>query len=165
MYHMMMHNQRDFFAGLMYCAAGTAFAVGATNYSIGTGARMGPGYFPLMLGVILGVIGVVIMLFALRPQTDDSDGKIGAWAWKPVACIIGANLLFGVAIGGLPSLGVPSLGMIVGIYALVTVASLASESSRMHKVLMLATVLAAGSYLAFIVLLKLQIPVWPSFIV
>ena len=50
---MKIKSQKDFWAGLMYMAVGTAFAVGAKNYTIGTGARMGPGYFPMILGVLL----------------------------------------------------------------------------------------------------------------
>ena len=48
---MNIESQKDFFAGLMFMSLGVAFAWGATFYSIGTGARMGPGYFPLMLGI------------------------------------------------------------------------------------------------------------------
>ncbi len=160
---MMIKNQKDLFAGLMYFVMGIAFAIGATSYNVGTGARMGPGYFPIMLGVLLALIGAVIMFTSLGSRPVES-GRIGRWAWKPVAYIIGANLLFGMALGGIPKLHIPALGMIVGIYALVLVASLASNTFRLHKVLMLATVLAIGSYMAFIVLLGLQIPVWPSFI-
>jgi len=160
---MMIRNQKDFFGGMLFSAMGIAFAIGATNYNVGTGARMGPGYFPIMLGVILAFIGVVIMLTGLKGNASE-EARIGRWAWRPLGYIIGANLLFGVALGGLPRLHIPALGMIVGIYALVIVASMASDTFRWHRVLILATVLALGSYLAFIVLLNLQIPVWPSFI-
>ncbi|MDP3170649.1 MAG: tripartite tricarboxylate transporter TctB family protein, partial [Polaromonas sp.] len=57
---MNIKNQKDFFAGLMFMGVGVAFAWGATNYNVGTGARMGPGYFPLMLGVLMAVIGAAI---------------------------------------------------------------------------------------------------------
>ena len=46
---MRIKSQKDFFAGLLYMGIGIAFAWGATNYNIGDGARMGPGYFPLVL--------------------------------------------------------------------------------------------------------------------
>jgi hypothetical protein len=131
---MKIKSQKDFFAGLMFMVVGIAFAWGATNYTIGEGARMGPGYFPLR------------------------------WAWKPLAFIIGANLIFGICLGGIPKLGIPALGLIVGIYALVFVASLAGDEFKAREVAILATVLAIGSYLAFVVALKLQFPVWPSFI-
>jgi len=157
-------SQKDFFAGLMFTAVGVAFGWGATNYTIGEGARMGPGYFPLMLGILLAVLGAFIMFEALVVETADGE-KIGKWAWKPLGFIIGANLLFGVLLGGLPSIGVPAMGMIVAIYGLTIVASLAGERFNLKEVLILATILAIGSYLAFVVLLKLQFPVWPSFIV
>lgn len=160
---MMIKNHKDFFAGLMFCAMGSAFAIGATNYNVGEGARMGPGYFPIMLGVILALMGVVIMLTGLGSRRVEA-GRVGRWAWQPVGYILGANLLFGLALGGVPALHIPAMGLIVGIYALVLVSSLASNTFRLHKVLILATVLSIGSYLAFIVLLKLQIQVWPSFI-
>ena len=57
---MKIKSQKDFFAGLMFMVVGIAFAWGATNYTIGEGARMGPGYFPLMLGILLALIGVFV---------------------------------------------------------------------------------------------------------
>ena len=73
-------------------------------------------------------------------------------------------LVFGVLLGGLPSIKLPSMGLMVAIYALVVIASKAGDNFKLRDVLILATILAAGSYLAFIVLLKLQMPVWPTFI-
>ena len=124
---------------------------------------MGPGYFPLLLGVLLAVLGGVITFKAMIIETEDGD-KIGTWAWKPVFFISAANLLFGVLLGGLPSIKLPAMGMIAAIYALTLVAALAGEEFKLKEVLGLATVLAVLSYLTFIVLLKLQFPVWPAFI-
>jgi len=76
----MILSQKDFFAGLLYAVVGGAFAIGATGYNLGTAARMGPGYFPLMLGVLLGVIGLYIMFKAVVVKTADGD-KIGKWGW------------------------------------------------------------------------------------
>jgi hypothetical protein len=160
---MKIKSQKDFFSGVMFSAVGTAFAWGATTYNVGQGARMGPGYFPLMLGILLAVLGAVVIFYSLVVETEDGD-PIGKWAWKPLGYIIGANLLFGVLLGGLPSIKVPAMGMIAAIYALTIVSSLAGERFKLRDVLILATILAIGSYLAFIVLLKLQIQVWPSFI-
>lgn len=160
---MRIKSQKDFFAGLMFMVVGIAFAWGATNYNIGTGARMGPGYFPLMLGILLAVIGVFITFEAMVVETEDGE-KIGKAAWKPLFFIIAANLIFGICIGGLPAIGLPAMGLIVGIYALTFTASLAGEEFRAREVFFLATVLAALSYGAFIVALKLQFPVWPTFL-
>lgn len=160
---MKIKSQKDFFSGLMFMGIGVAFAWGATSYSVGTGARMGPGYFPMMLGILLAILGGVILFDSMVIETEKGD-KIGKWAWRPVRYILGANLVFGILLGGLPSIKLPAMGMIAGIYALTIIASLADDGFKLKPVLILATVLSAGSYLAFIVLLKLQIPVWPTFI-
>ena len=160
---MNIKSQKDFFSGLMFMGVGVAFAWGATNYTVGTGARMGPGYFPLLLGVLLAVLGGVITFKALVVETEDGD-KIGTWAWKPLFFIILANLTFGLMLGGLPSIKFPAFGLIVAIYALTLIASVAGDKFKLKEVLILATVLSIMSYLAFIVLLKLQFPVWPTFI-
>ena len=124
---------------------------------------MGPGYFPLLLGILLAVLGAAITFNSLVVNTPDGD-KIGAWAWKPLFFIIAANVVFGLMLGGLPSIKLPAMGMIVGIYALTFIASMAGEEFNLKAVAILATVLAFISYMAFIVLLKLQFPVWPTFI-
>lgn len=160
---MNIKSQKDFFSGLMFMSVGVAFAWGATNYTLGDGARMGPGYFPLMLGVLLAVLGGVITFQALVVETVDGD-NVGAFAWKPLILIILANVLFGVLLGGLPSIKLPAMGLIVAIFALTFVASAAGEDFSIKSCLILSTVLAIGSYLAFIVVLKLQFPVWPTFI-
>jgi hypothetical protein len=159
----MIKSQKDFFSGLMFTLVGAGFAWGATNYNVGTGARMGPGYFPLLLGIFLAVLGAFITFYSLVEHTEDGE-PVGSFAWKPIVYILGANLIFGVLLGGLPSIGLPPMGLIAGIYALVIVASKAGETFDLKEVLILATVLAIGSYLAFIVALKLQMPVWPVFI-
>jgi hypothetical protein len=156
-------SQKDFFSGLMFMGVGVAFAWGASSYTIGNGARMGPGYFPLALGVLLAFLGGIITFKALVVETFDGD-KVGAFAWRPLVFIIMANLVFGTMIGGLPKFGIPAMGLIVGIYALTFIASLAGDGFKLSEVFVLATILAVMSYLAFIVLLKLQFPVWPAFI-
>ncbi|MDP3616898.1 MAG: tripartite tricarboxylate transporter TctB family protein [Rhodoferax sp.] len=160
---MNIKSQKDFFSGLMFLGVGVAFAWGATTYTVGSGARMGPGYFPLMLGILMAILGAAIIFEALVVETEDGE-KIGSWAWKPLVFIIAANLIFGLALGGLPSIKIPALGMIAGIYALTFIASLAGDEFKVKEVLILATVLSILSYLAFVVLLKLQFPVWPTFI-
>ena len=160
---MSIKSQKDFFSGLMFMLVGGAFAWGATTYNVGTGARMGPGYFPLVLGVVLAILGAAITFKALVVETETGE-KIGAWAWRPIFFVLGANLIFGVMLGGIPKLGIPPMGLMAGIYTLVIVASLAGERFKLRDVLILASILAVGSYMAFIVLLKLQMPVWPAFI-
>ncbi|MFM8590519.1 MAG: tripartite tricarboxylate transporter TctB family protein, partial [Limnohabitans sp.] len=113
---------------------------------------------------ILALLGAVVAFKALVVETPDGD-KIGKWAWKPLTFIIAANLLVGIMIGGLPSLGLPPMGLIAGIFDLTIVASLAGETFKLKEVLVLSVILSIGSYMAFVVLLNLQFPVWPTFIV
>ena len=161
---MKIKSEKDFYSGLMFLGMGIAFAWGATTYNIGEGARMGPGYFPLMLGVLLAGIGAFTIFESLVVETEDGE-KVGSFAWKPLGFIIGSNVVFGILLGGLPKLGIPSFGLIVAIYALTFIAAMAGDEFKWKEVVVLATILAIGSYLAFILLLKLQFPVWPSFIV
>lgn len=160
---MNIKSQKDFLSGLMFMGIGVAFAWGATTYNVGSGARMGPGYFPLMLGVLMAILGAVITFKALVVETVGGD-KMGSWAYKPLVFIILANLIFGVLLAGLPSIKLPAMGMIVAIYALTFIASMAEAGWKVKNTFILATILAVGSYLAFVVLLKLQFPVWPAFI-
>lgn len=160
---MNIKSQKDFFSGLMFMGVGVAFAWGATTYNVGSGARMGPGYFPLMLGILMAILGGIITFKSLVVETMGGD-KIGKWAWKPLFFIILANLVFGALLAGLPFIKLPAFGMIIAIYALTFIASMAEDGWKFKSTFILATVLAVGSYLAFVLALKLQFPVWPEFI-
>ena len=160
---MHIKSQKDFASGLVYTIIGAAFAYGATSYTIGSAARMGPGYFPLLLGIILALIGSVVLFQSLVAETPDGE-HIGALAWKPLIFIIAGNLLFGILLGGLPSIKLPAMGLIIAIYGTTVVVSMAGDEFKLKEGLILATILSVISYLAFIMLLKLQFPVWPTFI-
>jgi hypothetical protein len=84
-------SQKDFFSGLMFMVVGGLFAWGATSYSVGTAARMGPGYFPFMLGLILVALGALVTVNALKSGMPGGD-KIGQIAWRPLVFILGQGL-------------------------------------------------------------------------
>jgi hypothetical protein len=161
---MTIKSQKDFASGLIFVLIGVAFAWGATAHDLGTGARMGPGFFPLALGIILAVLGSTVTFKSLLSSSGEDDG-VGKFAWKPLVFIIAANLVFGVLLGGLPSIGLPSMGLIVAIYALTFISAFAGNEFRFKEVLVLATVLSVLSYVTFVLLLKVQFPVWPTFII
>jgi hypothetical protein len=97
-------------------------------------------------------------------ETPDG-GLIGELAWRPMLCVLGANLSFGVLLGGLPLVACPSMGLVVAIYALCGMALLADPSAfNVRRWLVLSSVMAAASYLVFIEWLKFTLPVWPEFI-
>jgi hypothetical protein len=160
---MKIKSQKDFVSGVMFTVVGVAFAWGATNYNIGDGARMGPGYFPLGIGTLMALLGLVIAFKSLVVEAKDGE-KIGLIAWKPLLFIIAANVAFGLLLGGLPEIGLPAMGLVAGIYAVIFISALAGDQFHFKEVLILATILAVGSYLAFVLGLRLQFQVWPTFI-
>ena len=160
---MRIKSERDFLSGLVFIVVGAAFAIGANNYKVGDAARMGPGYFPTLLGILLAIVGVVVVFLALTVETEDGE-KFGKMAWKPLFFIILANLVFGVLLGGLPKLGIPAFGLIIAIYALVFIAAMAGDEFKFKEVIILASILAVMSYFAFVYMLNLQFQVWPTFL-
>ncbi len=160
---MQIKSQADFYSGLLFIVLGVAFAWGATNYNVGDAARMGPGYFPLLLGTVMALIGVIVTIKAMVIDSIDGD-KIGPWAWRPLVYIIGANFVFGLLLAGMRSISLPAFGLIVAIYALTFIASMAQADWKFVRTFALATALAVGSYLVFVMALALQFPVWPDFI-
>jgi hypothetical protein len=156
-------SQKDFLSGLMFTLVGIAFAIGATNFTVGNAARMGPGYFPLLLGIVLTGLGILETIQSFKSTATDGD-PVGSLAWRPLGFIIGANLAFGILLVGVPALGIPAFGLIIATYALVLIAGYARPSCSLKESVILATILAVGSYGAFVYALNLQFPVWPAFL-
>ena len=151
---MKIKSQRDFWSGLMFLVVGVVFAVGAGNYSLGTSARPGPGYFPLMLSVIMAIIGAIVLFKSLTIETEGGD-PVGHIAWKPLLVIVGAITIFAILL--------PRLGMIATIPILIVVTSLAGDEFHWKGVVANAVILTFGSWVIFIWGLKLTIPLWPTF--
>lgn len=160
---MKLASQKDFLSGLMFTLVGITFAIGATNFTVGNAARMGPGYFPLLLGIVLTGLGILVTIQSFKSTATDGD-PVGSLAWRPLGFIIGANLAFGILLVGVPALGIPAFGLIIATYALVIVAGYARPNSSLKESVILATILAVGSYGAFVYALNLQFPVWPAFL-
>jgi hypothetical protein len=148
-------SQRDFWSGLMFIAVGLAFAWGATNYSFGSSARPGPGYFPFGLGILLALLGSVVLFTALTIETDEGD-PVGKFAWKPLGFIVGTVAVFGWAL--------PHLGMFIALPVLVIIAALAGDEFHWGEALLNSAILTAGSWVIFIWGLNLTIPLYPSFL-
>ena len=86
---MKIKSQRDFVSGLLFLVVGVAFAWGATEYSFGTSARPGPGYFPFGLGILLALLGALVLFKALTLESEGGD-PIGDIAWRPLLIIVAA---------------------------------------------------------------------------
>ncbi len=152
---MKIKSQRDFASGLLFVAAGLVFAVGALYYPLGTSARPGAGFFPLMLSGLMTLLGAIVLFKSLTIETEGGD-PIGAIAWRPLVVIVVAIAVFGLAL--------PRLGLFVTLPLLVVIASLASDEFRWKGVVVNAAVLTLGSWAIFIRGLKLTIPLLPTFL-
>ena len=152
---MKIKSQRDFWSGLMFIVVGVTFAIGAQTYSLGTSARPGPGYFPLMLSVIMALLGGIVLFKSLTIETEGGD-PIGAFAWRPLIVIVVAIAIFGAAL--------PRLGMIITIPILIIITSLAGDEFGWKGVIANSIVLTVASWAIFVLGLKLTIPMWPWFI-
>ena len=130
---MSIRSQQDFWAGIIFLVAGAAFVWGSERYDMGTVEQMGPGYFPRILGGLTVVIGFLTTSKSLV-LGPPGRARIGAFAWRPLFFIVAANLAIGVMLGGLPSIGMPALGLVLGTYALVFVAALAGNEFRFGRV-------------------------------
>jgi hypothetical protein len=157
---MKIKNQRDFFAGLVFMAAGAAAAWVAPTLRIGAAARMGQGYFPLALGIALAVLGGFIAFISLVFETEDG-GVVESAPLRPLVCVVAASVLFAVMLGGLPRLGVAPLGLVAAVYSAAVVASLAADGFRIGQVLLLATAFAIAAWLVLVQLLHVAVPLWP----
>jgi hypothetical protein len=156
----MVRHQQDFYSGLLFLAVGTAFAWGAGQYDMGTASYMGPGYYPRLLGFLGMAVGIGVIAKSFLTK-QEGDHRIGPWAWKQLSLILIANLFFGIAVGGLPSFGVPPLGLVLGVYVLVLVSSLASGEFKLHEYVVLSTILVIGVYAICVKVLNLYVPLWP----
>ncbi|MBG6082045.1 tripartite tricarboxylate transporter TctB family protein [Rubrivivax gelatinosus] len=152
---MKIKSQKDFWSGLMFVAVGAGFAWGAQEYSFGSAARPGPGYFPFGLGILLAILGAMVLFKSLTLATEDGD-PIGPWAFKPLTIIVGSVVVFGLAL--------PHLGLFIALPLLVFIAAAAGDEFHWKDALINAVVLTAGSWAIFIKGLSLTIPLLPSFI-
>jgi hypothetical protein len=148
-------SQRDFWSGLMFVGVGATFAIGATNYSMGTSARPGAGYFPLMLSVIMAILGAIVLFKSLTIESPGGD-PVGGIAWKPLLIIVAAIVTFGVLL--------ERLGLFITVPILIIISSLAGDEFRWRGVVVSAVILTLGSWAVFILGLKLTIPILPRFL-
>ena len=138
----------------MFVVVGVVFAVGATNYSMGTSARPGAGYFPLLLSVIMAILGAIVLFKSLTIETPGGD-PIGDIAWRPLIVIVVGIAVFGATL--------ERLGMVITVPILIVISSLAGDEFKWKGVIANAAVLTFGSWVIFVWGLKLTIPLWPRF--
>jgi len=147
-----IRHPKDFFAGLMFIAFGVAAIVIGSNYPLGSAARMGPGYFPRILGILLITLGAVLALRALRLR----GSPVPAFRWRPTLIVLGSVVLFGLV--------VQQVGLLVSTVGLIIGASAASHEFRWKEAAVSGVFFAALAIAVFVLGLKLQLPIWPVFL-
>ncbi len=150
----MLKNPKDFWSGVMFAVIGFAFAaiVKIYEYPMGTSSRMGAGYFPFVLGLVMGVLGLIIVVVALRT----TGGPITKFAWRPLIWVLSGFVVFGLT--------AKLVGLVIAIILLVLISSFGGHEHRWKEAIISSVILAAGSIAVFVYGLKLPFPIWPTFI-
>jgi hypothetical protein len=151
---MRIRNQRDFWSGVLFVITGVLFMALSQQYQVGTAAKMGPGYFPTMLGGLMALLGLMLIVPSVRagsPQT-----RIERPDLKSIVLILAAVGVYAAAL--------PTLGFIVALVLLVFISSLASHEFSFKATAISSAVLLLGSWLVFVKGLELQFPFIPLFL-
>ncbi len=143
--------KRDYYAGGLMVLLGVGAAVTGSGYKFGSLARMGPGFMPVVLGVVLAFIGILIAGTALgSSERDDAKFLPDNPQWFGWLCIIAGPVLFIV----LGQLG----GMIPAVFACVFVAALGDKTATYKSSFVLALAVTVFGVLLFHYLLNIPFP-------
>jgi hypothetical protein len=142
-----IRNPKDFWTGAIFMATGGAAVVLGRDYPFGTAFKMGPGYFPTVLGALLTIVGLFTVLRGLlRPGT-----AVGALAYRELFLVLTATVLFGALLR--------NAGLIVAVTLLVLGSAYASRYFRWGTAVALGAGMAAFCVLVFVKALGMPIPV------
>ena len=139
-------NQENFWAGILFLGFGLLTAFVSSDYPMGTTMRMGPGYYPLYLGIILAIIGVIIALTSFKIEGE----SIMLFGWRGIIMLSLGFSFFGWAIDG--------IGFLPALIALILCSAFAMKGVILLELLIMSFVLIAGSIFVFIYMLSLPYP-------
>jgi hypothetical protein len=148
---MQIKSPKDFWSGLMFMVFGLFFAIWAlTHYQMGTAVRMGPAYFPAVLGGLLTVLGTIILIgsFALEGPA------VARFHLRPLILISIGCLLYAYLM--------KPLGLVLSTAALVVVSAFGGHEFKWKEVVILTVILIIFSVLVFVKGLSLPFPLWPA---
>jgi len=150
---MRIGDQKNFWSGVMFLVLGLAFAGFAQNYDMGTAQRMGPAYFPTVLGGLLAALGLVIAIKAMR--NTEPGGDVERFHFGPLLIVLGAVTLFGALLR--------PAGLVIALLVLIGMSAYASHEFRLREIVPLAAFLVLLVLAVFVWGLGLVIPMWPAF--
>lgn len=137
-------ERKDFWSGVMLIVIGGGAVFIARNYQFGSSLRMGPGYFPTILGAALVVFGVYFVIQGLR---EGGEKLSGTWSLRALAILPLSLVLFGLLID--------RAGFVPALLALIIASAAASSQSKPVEVLAFAVFLTAMCVVVFVWLLGL----------
>jgi Tripartite tricarboxylate transporter TctB family len=140
-------TRKDLIAGLIFIAFGGLFALGATGFDFGDPVRPGPGFYPLVVGALLVVLGVAI---TVRSAVEEDEGPVTMPSWRAVILIVGGIVVFALTVRG--------AGLVPATFLAGLLASLASRTTSPLGSIVMAAGLTALSVLIFVVGLSLRLP-------
>lgn len=135
----------DVIGGGLLVGVGVYVGMHASGYGIGTLGRMGPGFFPMVLGYVLTGLGTLILFTGMRKR-----GRMERMHVRPFFAVLSAVFAFALA--------VPHVGMVPATFLLVGVAAMAEGKARLVPTLLLAAVLSFFAVTVFCWGLGLSIP-------
>ncbi|MGA0114317.1 MAG: tripartite tricarboxylate transporter TctB family protein [Burkholderiales bacterium] len=145
---MKITSQEDFWAGIMFIGFGVLAIFISQDYPFGSASRMGPGYFPTWLGIIMAVLGVAVSAQGFKVKGEG----VGKFAWKAMLLLSVAFIFFGWAID--------HVGFIPAMFVMVFLAAAAGREFRTKEVFIIAIVLIIGCWALFIKGLELPFPLF-----
>ena len=144
-----IRSPRDFCAGLIFLFFGALAAYVARDYPMGSAVRMGPGYFPYLLGILLALLGVAICIKSLVIRGE----RIEAASPRALLLVLGAVGVFAATI--------EIAGIVIATVLLVGVGAAASPESRLREVAVLIVFLLALAVGVFTYGLGLPFKIFP----
>lgn len=147
----MIKSKKDLYAGIMFIALGAFFALWAQNYPMGSSVRMGPAYFPTILGTLTTLLGIII---AIRGFTTP-DEEPRKTQWKPLLMINGAAVVFGLLVDPL------KIGFVGAVVISVIICAAGGYEFKWKEAIIEAAVLIAVCWGAFVYGLGLPFRLFP----
>jgi hypothetical protein len=132
------HNNKDFWAGMMFFGIGTGAVVIARDYPFGTTLRMGPGYFPIVLSGILIVFGLFIMLKGLRKN----EKLRGNWSMRALVILPLSIVVFGIMMD--------LAGFVPALALLIFLSAASGRNFKFKEIVVLTLILSVVSVAMFI---------------
>jgi len=147
-----IQNRKDFWAGLIYIAFGLSAAIIAREYGMGTTFKMGPAYFPTVLGGLLVLIGLI----SVGRSCMHTGSPPGPFAIKGLLLVVASTLVFGLIVRG--------AGLVIALPVFVVMSSYASFHFRWGPSLALAAGLTLFCMLVFLRGLGVPLPMIGSWL-